>query len=64
MLVDGLVAFILLSIFVIRLNYVQQKQMKHLEDLIKYQEKAMGLMRKRETETYSRLTKLEKRMKW
>lgn len=61
MLVDGLVAFVLLSIFIIRLNFLHQRQIKRLEDLIKYQDKAMGLLRKRETETYMRLTKLEKR---
>jgi len=61
MLVDGLVAFVLLSVFIIRLNFVQQRQMKRLEDLIKYQEKTINLMKKREAENYLRLKKLENR---
>jgi len=61
MLVDGLVAFVLLSVFIIRLNFVQQRQMKRLEGLIKYQEKTINLMKKREAENYLRLKKLENR---
>jgi len=61
MLVDGLVVFVLLSVFIIRLNFVQQRQMKRLEDLIKYQEKTINLMKKREAENYLRLKKLENR---
>jgi len=61
MLVDGLVAFVLLSVFIIRLNFVQQRQMKRLEDLIKHQEKTINLMKKREAENYLRLKKLENR---
>lgn len=61
MLVDGLVAFVLLSVFIIRLNFVQQRQMKRLEELIKYQEKTINLMKKREAENYLRLKKLENR---
>jgi len=63
MLVDGLVAFVLLSIFIIRLNFLHQRQIKGLEELIKYQEKAINLFRKREAETYTRITRLEKRIK-
>jgi len=61
MLVDGLVAFVLLSLFIIRLNLVYQKQIKRLEKLISYQEKTINLIRKREAETYLRLKKLEKK---